>query len=73
MNITNEYLSTLEAGTFDVELLNYGGELFKASFVVEEVKVENPETGDNILVYSLFTIISLFVLTTIIVFKNFFS
>ncbi len=53
MEITNEYLATLKPGTYNIEMDLELGELMLASFVVEEeIKIENPKTSDNIMIYS---------------------
>ncbi len=58
VTVSNEYLKTLDAGTYDLEIVSYNRELLKATFTVDHVKEEvnepetaNPETSDNIGLY----------------------
>ncbi len=71
IEITNEYLATLEPGTYNLELDLELGELMKASFLVEEeLKTENPETGDNIILYIILSVVSIIGIAGIVIIRK---
>ncbi len=70
IEITNEYLNTLDPGTYDLELDLETGELMKASFVVEQLNATNPSTGDDIIMYSIMVLLAVVGITKITLVKN---
>ncbi len=74
MEVSSEYLNTLEPGTYDVEIDATSGELFKTSFLVEQGEVTiNPETGDNVVIYIIMAGIALAGITGSILYKKKFN
>ncbi len=82
IEMTNEYLETLDPGTYTLEIITFNGELLTGDFLVEEAPVveqpstdnqeatDNPDTSDNILTYSIISIISLIGITSVILYKK---
>ncbi len=76
MEITNEYLATLEVGTYNVEIDLELGELMTASFIVEaapeneNTETENPKTGDNIIMYSVMAVLAVIGITGVIAIRK---
>ncbi len=78
VDISNEYLNTLDVGTYDFELDLLTGELFKGTFIVEEKTevtedevINNPQTSDDIIVYTIMFAVSVIGITgTLIMRKN---
>ncbi len=76
IEMTNEYLNTLDVGTHTLEIVSYDGELLTGTFIIEAVPepeptpIPNPETGDNILIYASMVGISIIGIVGTIVLKK---
>ncbi len=79
VEVKSEYLKTLPAGTYNVEIILASGELTEFSFIIEEETVapevtepetNNPNTGDNIVIYVSVMVISVVGFVGFSKFKN---
>lgn len=68
ITLSNEYLKTLSAGTYRLKVTYINGSNDETKFTINSISVndsdiENPSTGDNILVYACLCLISIIGLT----------
>ena len=59
ITLLKNYLNTLEAGTYNIKVSYITGVTATSKFIIKEkTNIENPNTGDNILIYGFLTFIS---------------